>query len=71
MSTEAWPVATSPATGHHDDSCPILHEPSDIDVDEVLAVIRRHLVWPAPIRDKALEEEPCPGYCGRPPHWSS
>lgn len=65
MTEAGWPVITSPATGHPD-SCPIcwspvdgnqchLHERPGIDVDELVAVIRRHLVWPAPIEDKALE----------------
>lgn len=70
MTAEAWPVATSPATGYTpaDDRCPIcwspvdgnqchLHERPDIEIDEILAVVRRHLVYPCPVRDKALEEQ--------------
>lgn len=67
MTPETWPVVASPATGHPD-RCPIcwspvdgnqchLHQRADIDVNEALTVIRRHLVWPAPIPDKALMEE--------------
>lgn len=53
MSGEAWPVASSPATGHP----PAERRPSEsIDIDELLDWITRRLVEPAPIRDKALED---------------
>lgn len=49
---ETWPLTTD----GDDDVTPGHIYDCDIDVDEVIAVIRRHLVWPAPIRDRALEE---------------
>lgn len=47
------PICWSPVDGNQ---CH-LHHREDTDVDEVLAVIRQHLVWPAPIPDKALMED--------------
>lgn len=54
MTPETWPVVTSPTTGHPEwCGCAdhILH-----DIDQLLTLIRRHLVSPAPVTDKALGE---------------
>lgn len=49
-----WPVTT---TDRDDEVTPSDIGTYDIDIDEFLAVIRQPLVYPAPLEDKALEDQ--------------
>lgn len=57
MTSQAWPIVDARSTHRNDTTTSRDIHGYDIELDELLAVIRRHLVYPAPTRDKALEEE--------------
>lgn len=55
--TEAWPATADSDVSMTDRYIDKLDVCIEIDVDNILTVIRRHLIDPPPIRDKALEDE--------------